>query len=647
MMPNSRIFRKEWLRVLPAMVAAAVFFTWPLVLHFFSAIPRGSEPGYVAYFQYFCSLWTKACLTDPAAYWHAPFFFPYRGVFAWCEPQPFTYGLMALIAFAGHAASYNSVVILYMALNGAAVYAVARLLTADRVAAAWSGIWMCSGAYALQQICAPAMLAVCFAFFFIYFLFRLSYGFKQVYFYGSVVCFILVWFTAKQTAFMLVLLSPLYIAPLAAGIRDRRRAAAWGALFIAVTAAFVLPYVYAQWSCVRPMGFSRTLAEVRGVARWGDFVTPAAGHWFFSKLSGWRGYSWDMGIAMLAAVAGALIAAPRDYARRLAARPRIVSGIIFTGAAAFLFSLGPGTVIYRFLFVSIPGIDYIRAPGRAAVFAIFAVAVLAAPAFACIRGAFKSVVGRFVATAAMFVLLFAEMWTMPIGIVYPGSEVSGHSRVVQFLKDSADRLPVIELPLRANSAEMETGSMLRALEHGHPLISGYASFWPQTYMQLKRVSYGADKAKAGRYLDAYGAGYVVLHSHLLSSDEYEAFAAEIGGEIVFEDNGHTVLRRDIIPGTPVDVFPRKVMFGAHMPEVGNIYRIRLDRPIAREFMAVYPGGLKSIMSYSDALGADREDLLLVRGNIILDRGADRFFLRLERLPRNGSAAVGVFEAGED
>jgi hypothetical protein len=187
----------------------------------------------------------------------------------------------------------------------------------------------------------------------------------------------------------------------------------------------------------------------------------------------------------------------------------------------------------------------------------------------------------------MFVLLFAEMWTMPIGIVYPGSEVSGHSRVVQFLKDSADRLPVIELPLRANSAEMETGSMLRALEHGHPLISGYASFWPQTYMQLKRVSYGADKAKAGRYLDAYGAGYVVLHSHLLSSDEYEAFAAEIGGEIVFEDNGHTVLRRDIIPGTPVDVFPRKVMFGAHMPEVGNIYRIRLDRPIAREFMAVY------------------------------------------------------------
>jgi hypothetical protein len=268
MMPNSRIFRKEWLRVLPAMVAAAVFFTWPLVLHFFSAIPRGSEPGYVAYFQYFCSCGRRP--VDCPGLLACAVLLPYRGVFAWCEPQPFTYGLMALIAFAGHAASYNSVVILYMALNGAAVYAVARLLTADRVAAAWSGIWMCSGAYALQQICAPAMLAVCFAFFFIYFLFRLSYGFKQVYFYGSVVCFILVWFTAKQTAFMLVLLSPLYIAPLAAGIRDRRRAAAWGALFIAVTAAFVLPYVYAQWSCVRPMGFSRTLAEVRGVARWGD-----------------------------------------------------------------------------------------------------------------------------------------------------------------------------------------------------------------------------------------------------------------------------------------------------------------------------------------------------------------------------------------
>jgi hypothetical protein len=96
--------------------------TYPLAQHLFTHIPLGDEKvGTVPFFNLWSLQWNiDQLMQGYPNYWHAPIFAPASGSFAFSETQP----LSALLAgplwlgFQSPALGYNTVVILFLTLNG-------------------------------------------------------------------------------------------------------------------------------------------------------------------------------------------------------------------------------------------------------------------------------------------------------------------------------------------------------------------------------------------------------------------------------------------------------------------------------------------------------------------------------------------------
>ncbi|MBI1879666.1 MAG: hypothetical protein HYR94_15835 [Chloroflexi bacterium] len=108
----------------------ALFLTFPLPLHLFSHIPRGSEEAATVPFF---NLWTLQWNIDQQMqgyphYWDAPIFAPDKGTFAFSEPQPLSAVLATplWLVFQSPALGFNTVVILFLTLNGWFAYWLLR-----------------------------------------------------------------------------------------------------------------------------------------------------------------------------------------------------------------------------------------------------------------------------------------------------------------------------------------------------------------------------------------------------------------------------------------------------------------------------------------------------------------------------------------
>jgi len=630
----------ETAAVLLLFLLAAGIFTWPLALHLAEAVPQGSEQKAVAYFQFFCMRWTAQTLSAPASYWHAPFFHPFPGAFAWCEPQLFNAVIVAALAQVfGYIVGYNLLILGSMALMGLAGYCAARLLTADRVAAFFTGLWLCAGAFSLQQICAPALLSAWSIVFFLVFLFLFARTALSRYFWLAGFCYLATWFTLKQSALVLTLFLPCAVWPWLKRPAQYRHLILGLCALMILAAAAVVAYAAQQWFFTQDMGFARELKDVFGLTLPGLFM-PAKGHWLSSRILGLTRYSWDLGIVVCLILTAALAG---GFARRntLDVEQRKISAALLTLAFAGLFlAAAPHLKLHRLLFRFIPGFTFIRASDRSLVFTIFSLAVLSAPAFAWMRQRMKRSRRRAV-TAAVFILLSAEMWTMPIPLVRPGEELKGHQAVVSWLKAHEPSAPIIELPLQAKSSNPEAAAMLRMLEHKHPLINGYAAFSPFPYRQLKQALLADPEGQGKRFLRAYGARFVLVHEHLLSAQESALLAAVLEGERVFHDPGHAIYRLPdpIYIGKETDFLPLKSSFGQKQPSAGKRYAMALKKPLAQARF-VYLREKQVLMEWETA-GSKQGKQLSLRGAVILDKGQEQLCFRMLKFPKDGQHAEGL------
>lgn len=141
---------------LPATAAGLLFFmTCPWLPSFFRAIPLGSEPSTVAFFNLYVLERSFQAATHGWAYWDAPFFHPHHATLAWSEIQPLAALLYGTLRWARFpmAFAYNVVVLIYLAAAWAG-YFLARLTFSERGSAVAAGVylltWLACAQYGLM-----------------------------------------------------------------------------------------------------------------------------------------------------------------------------------------------------------------------------------------------------------------------------------------------------------------------------------------------------------------------------------------------------------------------------------------------------------------------------------------------------------------
>jgi len=656
-----RLFR-EMLLVCLFLFSAAVIFTWPLALHFREAIPCGSEPDGVALYQLFSAAWTAASIERNLVYWNAPFFYPFEGAFSWTEPQPvFCIAVSLLKKVFGSIGGYNLAILLYMTAFGAAIYLGARLFTEDRLAAFFPALWCCAGAFSMQQICAPALLAGAFPVLTLIFAF-LSFRNKRPFFFWAAVCaYLLTWGSCKQTALYLTMLLPVALSGFFSWRMPRMRTVLRWVLALAVIAAAIIPYSLWQLKLTERMGFERFISGVRGVLYPEQLFMPAKGHWLTSRILAWTTYSWDIGIAvLLIIVLGLCVGVLRFFSSWDTFRKKCAAGLFFMSALAFFLAFGPRADItigdakfglYQVLFSFVPGFKFIRAPARILFFTIAGCAILAAPVFSFVRSKVKQGFSRRVFSAACFGVLIAEIWVIPLPLIFPGISLSRHEGVDSWMKKHSGGKPLFELPapvrLWPDNTVYEVEAMLRSLRHGSPVVNGYASFAPSSYWQLRKALESDAAGLGKRYLEAYAVHFILLHTHRSDEEELHRLRKAFDGRIVYEDDGHQLyeLVTDGRGQAASETLPRRVIFPGK-PEVDKVYALSLPqkRKAALLFAPGDDAGMEAVWRGED--GSQHAMRLTIAGAALIDTAHSKFYLRIAGYRKDNEVRAVILPAEE-
>ncbi|MGE5125756.1 MAG: hypothetical protein ACM3PV_05665, partial [Betaproteobacteria bacterium] len=206
------------------------------------------------------------------------------------------------------------------------------------------------------------------------------------------------------------------------------------------------------------------------------------------------------GVAALVLGIAGLAAAPRRY-RAVALAASIV---------AVVFSLGPETALYRFLYEHLVLVRGVRALSRFALVPTLALSVLAGLALSGRR--------RPLALAAL-VAMMAESASLPLRL----ERYAGPTPAARWLAGRPGA--VLSLPL----AEDDTRVMLDGLAHGRPLVNGYSAFIPRPFDRAMEL-FGEGVDEQGlRFLRAVGVTHVVSPAPLGLPE-----AAELPGQWIGE-----------------------------------------------------------------------------------------------------------------
>jgi hypothetical protein len=411
----------------------------------------------------------------------------------------------------------------------------------------------------------------------------------------------------------------------------------------------VLPYSLAQLFHTQAMGFARMLSGVKGVFWLSDLFLPAKGHWLITHVLRWSDqpwfYSWDIGLAMLITVILSLFLGIAKIKNITPYQRKIIRGLITVVGVGLFLGFGPKIGVdiqgknyspYNFLFTVIPGLNFIRAPARFHLFIFFSIAVLSAYAFTYLRSLVKGKAIKLAVTIFFFLLLFAEMWTVPINLVFPQKEIDAHQQAINWLKERCDNQPVLELPMplkvRPRDMEVDVGAMLRMLRHSHPVVNGYASFFPTPFRQLRKAMAIAPFTYGVIYLDAYGVRYVLVHNDKLSPEMQVGLKKALGDNPVYHDTGHSIyllLEAKVLPPAR-NPLPSEIKF-LEPPRKGKVYQMRLVRPVEEAALIIPERDWIINCQWPDASGSSQVYKVSVCGSVIIDKAAKSVFFQFSRL----------------
>jgi hypothetical protein len=524
--------------VIVACLAAACVCTWPLVLQLGSAVPLGTESAAtIPLFDVWTLWWGGQRLWHGFAdLWNAPIFHPTAGTFAFSEPLLLP-GLLAAPLFALHAPpalAHNLVLLVVLAGNGICACRLARALGVPRLPALLTGVLMVNLPFFAKLQGELPLLAIFGMLLALDGLVRFGAAGRTLQAITAGLGVLAQALCCQQLAlFSLIFIAGAALIALGERRWDRRAAgqlcgvAAIVALVLAAIARVPLA-VHAQ------LGFGRDVDLVQSLSAWPrDFLSrPAHALVGFPSREDTSAFTQGLfpGLLVLAlAIWGAVAPSPQGRWRAWRWYCAGACGVGFLLALGLNLSIGGAQPIA--LLRRLPGFVEIRSVFRAAVFVQLHLVLLAGFGLSALARRLAGLRPSWslpAVVAAVGLLAALENLSLPAPLL----TVSGRGRDESnaFLARQPPGTVVAHVPFAAggdvDQLAVEAWRMLDQIDHGQPLVNGYASHFPALHRELLFAMAGAfpDHTLACGLRRVFGADLLVVDQFWLA-DHRAGFAA--------------------------------------------------------------------------------------------------------------------------
>jgi hypothetical protein len=512
----------------------AVILTYPLPLHLFSHIPRGSEEAATVPFF---NLWTLQWNIDQQMqgyprYWDAPIFAPDKGTFAFSEPQPLSAILAAplWLAWQSPALGYNFLIILFLTLNGWFTYWLLRSWRLPHLPSLLAGLLIQSLPFVAQEMGVLQLIAI---FGFLWSLLYLNrFLTPAASAWRSGLCLALGLPVTFLTCSYYGLFS-LFFLPLAFIFQFRREhlnlktAAQLGVVgFLALV--LTLPFVWAQHRELEIYHFSRSDQTIEGnsakLSYYRDFLDY---NLFYSRILGLKsaqGQRLFPGLGLIALAGLGLFGGPRK---------RVKLYLLLAVGLALLLSLGlclnvGGVQPYQWVREWAPGFAQLRSPFRFAVLVQLHLALLAGFGLHNLSQwlrLFPKLLPGGVAALAIFEMLALPLPLQPVPIQTEATPwqawLNEHDRSGVTHFGSASDLKIVILPFAQSSKvedfEQTTRWLLANRFFQGSMLNGYSGFFPADYARVREEMLKFPTPAGLQLLQQKGIKYVVVYHHLANT----------------------------------------------------------------------------------------------------------------------------------
>ena len=503
----ARLLRSHWTMAALVFALLAIVHTWPLV----------TEPGTLsrndngdAQLNEWILAWVAHQLPrHPAQLFQGNIFYPAKDVLAFSEPLiiPALMVAPALWLGASPVLAMNLAMLIGFALTGLATYGLVFSWTRDRLAALTAGSLFAFNAHTLTRL--PHVQAMH------------AYGMplsllladRLIGQPGPVTAVLLgacMAMMAYTSGYFVVFATVMIGVVLIVRIRDWiRRSVPVAAMFglAAVTAAvlalpLLIPYrrVAVEQHMVRPLAeaglYSATVI--------GYLAAPGRVH-FETWSSGFFANPVDSFFPGAIAVLLSLVAI--WYAIRRRDDPARVAMVFAIGLTGFVFSLGPKTPLYAWLYTVFPPMQGLRAAARFGNLFLLAIGVLAGLGQAQLRQGTNRRWATAVAVAAVF-LVNLEALRAP----FEYRRWRGIPEIYKLLANEPGKVVLAEMPFYPPHAVFENAEyVVNSTAHWRPLMNGYSGYTPATYVDVASLMWYFPDARAFPPMKANGVTHVMVH----------------------------------------------------------------------------------------------------------------------------------------
>jgi hypothetical protein len=535
-MSKRRKVRSELLIFL-GFVALTALMTWPWVLHLRNAVADEGDSYAHAYF-----LWWDYHQTfhNPLHLFDATIFYPYQNTLAFGEND---YGI-SLLFFPLFALGlrpltvYSVAAFLSFPFSGYGAFRLGRTLSGSSAVGWIAGIVFAFIPYRFQHL---SHLPLIFAgwiplLFEALVLFMRQRTWKRVSWLGlafvmnALTC--LTWFVLTLIPFAI---SVIILARREGALRDRSM---WIRASIAsvVSSLVLLPFLLPFRQVARLYGFVRTEAEVRSYSalplNW--LAAPAVNKLWHGMGAAWADYEMVLFpglLPLLLMLAAFILFRPRtepDTESLLGRRNEVLVHGIVWGALGFMGSFGLNFVFHRALFEFVPLFRSMRVAVRWAMICYLGLALLTG--FGAVRLAQllkrhwpKLRPSLIVAVLALAILF--EQRVAPLPLVYGDVDPDA---LTLYLKATRMSGGIVELP----AGERSHRYMLRAADHGHPLVDARDSFSPPIEQEIESLTMSQRiPNQLLDLLETIPTSYVTVHNSLISPERRLALQTFLNGGI--------------------------------------------------------------------------------------------------------------------
>ncbi len=500
--------RQSWL-IFGLFLLWSLVLTYPLVKHFETHIPRGTEPvGTVPLFNLWTLQWNiDQLMAGYSRYWNTPIFAPAQGTFAFSEAQFLTGVLAAPIWLNfGPGAGYNIIILLFLTLNGWFAYHLLRLWQVKHGAALVSGL-LCQGMPFIAQEMGVLQLTAIFSLLWnLLFLSRIlrwsavpdqPLNLWSTYIslgLGLPVTFL----TCSYYGLFSLILMPLAFLCLAS--RNLLRIQTWLGLTLSMMIAFGLtyPFISTQQAILTDYGFTRSEKSVRATSAKETHYHQFLNHnVFYTHLLGWEakgGLRLFPGLGVLTLACIGLMTWGR---RRIRLYLLLILLLAYYLSLGFNWQIGdqfPYQLLRDYLlgFTHGNAVSALRSPFRFALLVQLHLILLAGLGLDYLLSSITSCALRLAPSLTLillisFTLLESLHVPLPLQSIPPIQPLAAWQT---WLKEQHDNPRLVFLPFAPTGKTVDFEQTVHWMIISHPLkaemINGYSGFFPPWHQRLRQ-----------------------------------------------------------------------------------------------------------------------------------------------------------------